>query len=865
MSDTLYLIDTHAFIYRAFYALENLRAPDGAPVNAIFQFARMLANLLRDHRPQHLVAVFDAPGKNFRHELFPDYKATRRETPPELRAQINPIRDLIKLYAIQTLSAAGYEADDVIGALARQAEAAEMNVVIISGDKDLAQLLTDRVSLFDPQKEIFITAADYEAKNGFPPARLPDLFGLWGDKADNIPGVAGIGEKIGRELICQYGSLENLLDHAADLKGKRGEVLQHSRDAALLSKNLATIRTDAPVVFNKDDAVIGSPDWAELRLVFTRYGFNSLLQDLQFAAPETLVEIVNTPEKFAEFYHALAAADVAAVAVAPTGVAFSWQNAAAYYLPNDKLDEPPFAKIKDRLADENFPKYFYDYKENLVAWRRRGGDLRGAVFDALLAGHWLAAHLGDHTLDALALRYLGVARRSEETVTGAGARRVDFAQAEPAKVAAYFGETAALTWRLFATLDEKLSDAERKYLREIELPLSEVLAAMQERGVRVNAEVLQNLGEELAGIIDNLRAGIVALAGEDFNLESPRQLGEIMFDKLKMPTLRRTKTGFSTDEATLKELAAQGYELPALMLDYRQYYKLKNTYIDALPPLLDPRGRVHTTFSQTSTATGRLASHRPNLQNIPVRSEKGRAIRAAFVAPDGWQLLAADYSQIELRVLAHFSGDENLLAAFANDRDIHRAVAAAVNRLPENEVSADQRRAAKAVNFGIIYGQSAHGLAEALGIPHFAAQDFIDQYFRDFPAVKSYLDATLAQAAADGFVKTLYGRRREIPELRSSKKTERERGEREAVNTVIQGTAAEIIKVAMLRLARRLHAENFAARMLLQIHDELVLEAPLDEVPRVAALVKEVMESAADLIVPLKVEIGVGDNWLAAK
>ncbi|MBP5234164.1 MAG: DNA polymerase I [Planctomycetes bacterium] len=888
MPETLYLIDAHAFIFRAFYAMENLRSPDGRPVNAVFQFVRMLNSLRREFRPEYLIAVFDpASGPTLRRALYPEYKANRKPTPPELREQIPLIQEIVEKYDIETCVADGYEADDVIGTLAAQAEAAGMNVVVVSGDKDLAQLLTPKVTLFDPVKNARVTVLDYEAKNGFPPTRLPDLFGLWGDASDNIPGVAGIGEKIGRELIQKYGTLENLLDHAGEVKGKRGEVLAASREVALLSKDLATIRRDAPVTFDKARAAVRAPDVPALRLLYTGLGFGTLLAELEHleaVAPAAAhdYQLIDAPDKFAAFLAALSrqpyfAIDTETTGLNPmtcelVGVSFSWAPSTAFYLPFRAPAGEPFLgqaeldKLRPILENPAVHKCAQNYKFDSLVLFRNGIHVQGWFFDTMLASSLLTAHLRGHDLDTLALRYLGIKKIPTADVIGSGAKETTMDAVPVAKVAEYSGEDADVTWRLSQLLADKMDGDDRRNLEEIEIPLSHVLAAMQYRGIRVLPEALAAQSQELATVIAALTAEIYGLAGQEFNIASPRQLGEILFDKLGMPSLRRTKTGHSTDEGVLQELAGMGHELPLRVLEYRQYVKLKNTYLDALPQLINPAtGRIHTTFSQTATATGRLASSNPNLQNIPVRTEKGRAIRAAFVPADGWRMLSADYSQVELRVMAHFAGDKALRRAFAEGRDVHRVVAAAINHVPEDAVTPEQRRAAKAVNFGIIYGQTAHGLAQTTGMGRQQAQDFIDRYFLDFPMVRAFIDATLDQAMADGYVRTMLGRRREIPELHSSKRPDVERGRREAINTVIQGSAAEIIKLAMLRLSRRLRDEKMQAQMLLQIHDELVLEAPAEEMDALAAMVREEMEGAVELAVPLKVDVGVGDDWLSVK
>ncbi len=913
MSKTLYLIDGHAQIYRAFYALEGLTSPDGRPTGAIFQFTRMLIHLLREQKPDYLAVVFDAPGKNFRHDLYPEYKANRKPAPPELTAQIGPIQQIVRGYNIPVYMQAGFEADDLLGSLARRAEADGNEVVIVSGDKDLGQILSDRVCLYDPKKNLFTTAENFTAENGFGPEKLPDLMGLWGDAADNIPGVEGIGQKTGRELIAKYGCLEDLLDRASEIKGKRGETLLKSREVAMLSKRLAIIDTQVPVELDYPALAPRHPDLPALHAIFSDYGLRNLLKELEHdygvpgGAPAGVptaasggadeageqiplnatvhprdYRIIDTPELFDAFLKALKDEDHFVIDTETTsedpmradlvGISISWSPHQAFYLPfrapagERVLDRRELEWLRPILENPQIGKCGQNAKYDRIVLRRAGIELRGLDFDTLIASSLFSAHLRGHDLDTLAGRYLGMVKIPTKSILGTGQKQITMDQAPVAQVGEYACEDADATFQLETVFRERLGADEQRLMTELELPLCEVLEEMQVTGIRVDCDILARQSVELGRLLEVLTARIHELAGHEFNLASPLQLQKVLFEEMGLPVIRKTKTGASTDESVLSELAAEGYELPKQMLEHRQYAKLKNTYIDALPGLVNPQtGRIHTTFSQTTTATGRLSSSNPNLQNIPVRSEFGKAIRAAFIPQDGWVLLAADYSQVELRMLAHFSGDAALVRAFKEGRDIHRVAAANVNGILEDEVTAGQRQAAKAVNFGIIYGQTAHGLSQTTGMSRPQAQMFIDSYFEQFPDVKRFIDDTIFRAHDEGGVRTLLGRWREIPELKAGKRQLIERAEREAVNTLIQGSAADLIKKAMIALRAKMRTVTPQARLLLQIHDELVLECPPEELPALQALVRQEMENALTLSVPLVVDMGSGQNWLEVK
>lgn len=887
MNPVLYLIDGHAQIFRAFYAVEGLTTPDGKSIGATFGFTRMLLDLIRDQKPDAIVAAFDSPGKTFRHDTFAAYKATRKPTPPELIAQVPLIMDVVRAYNIPVYAIDGYEADDLLGTLTRQGREAGWDVTIVTGDKDCGQLLTEGVRIFDSAKNVFIDRQAFIDKKGIVPEKLVDLMGLWGDSSDNIPGVPGIGEKIGVQLIQEYGSLENLLDHADEIKGKRGETLRANIEQARISKDLATIHTDAPITLDIEAAKMSEPDVAKLTGMFTDFGFNSLLKRLGSAPAEKEVcdyRLIDDDAKFADFMKELSAQKFFAFDTETTGldplqdklagISFSWQEKTGYYLPfaypcDEKgLNAKHLADLKPILENPTIGKTGHNVRYDALVLRHAGIHLAGIVFDSLIASSLCDGHLAEHGLKVLSRRYYNIEMTPIDTLIGSGRNQTTMDLVSCAQVTDYACADADITFRLYGTLSKRLAErGMEKLFGEVELPLSDVLTDMQATGIRLDSDLLAEESYETGELLKTLTEEICGLAGREFNIGSPKQLAVILFEEMGLPVIRRTQTGASTDESVLLELSRlHDCEIAERILEYRMYAKLKNTYLDALPKMVNPEtGRLHTSFSQTRTATGRLASSNPNLQNIPVRTERGRAVRAAFIPESGWKMLAADYSQVELRILAHFSGDPVLKKAFADDLDIHRVVAAEVNGISPEEVTKEQRSSAKAVNFGIIYGQSAHGLSESTGMSRGQAQSFIDNYYSRFPAIREWMDKSIREACQNGYVETIHGFRREIPELASSNKTKVARGEREAVNTIIQGSAADLIKTAMVRLAAAMKKAGLRSNLLLQIHDELLLEAPPEEVDQLKELVRDAMENALDLSIPLKVDIGTGDNWLEAK
>ncbi|MDR1745317.1 MAG: DNA polymerase I, partial [Planctomycetota bacterium] len=747
MNPSLYLIDGHAQIYRAYYAMESLKSNQGTHTGAAFGFARMLADILANQRPDGLIAVFDSPGKTFRHDAFPEYKATRKPPPPELVEQIPLVKDIVAGYRVPVFALEGYEADDILGALTRQARDAGWDVVLVTGDKDCGQLLRDGVRIYDPAKGLFIDAKTFTEKKGIPPEKLTDLMGLWGDSSDNIPGVPGIGEKIGVQLINEYGSLENLLDNADKIKGKRGEVLRENRDLAILSKKLATIDVNVPVALDLDAAKPHAPDVEKLRELFGRLNFKSLLSRLDaFAAvpgdsgaavpplpsaqEECEYRLVDDEETFAAFLAELQQQDCFAFDTETTGLdpllaelvglGFSWKERSGWYLPfkgpaGSRILPPEYLdRVKPVFEDAAIGKTGHNVRFDALVLRHAGIRLAGVRFDSLIASSLVDGHLVDHGLKTLSRRFFDVEMTPIQNLIGSGRNQSTLDNAPVADVCAYCSADADISYRLYTCLGPLLDERGARTLFEtVEMPLSSVLTEMQATGIRIDAGLLAGESAETGELLESLTQEIHELAGHPFNIASPKQLAAILFEEMGLPVVRKTQTGASTDESVLQELAhLHNAEIATRILEYRMYAKLKNTYLDALPKMVNPEtGRLHTSFSQVRTATGRLASSNPNLQNIPVRTERGRAVRAAFIPEAGWKMLAADYSQVELRVLAAFSGDPTLAKAFGDDMDIHRVVAAEVNGIAPDEVTKEQRSAAKAVNFGIIYGQSAHGLS----------------------------------------------------------------------------------------------------------------------------------------------------------
>ena len=906
MNGTLFVVDALNYLFRAFHALPGLTTKAGQPTGAVYGFCQMLLRIDREHQPTHMCVVFDAPGPTFRDELYKEYKANRPPAPPDLIAQIDLARQVADAFGYKVLSLAGVEADDVIATLVRNAQVENLSVVIGSSDKDLMQLCTEDVKLLDAVKNRLMGPADVKAKWGVLPERLGDVLALMGDSVDNVPGVPGVGPKTAAELITTYGSLDGVLANVEKIKGKKGQAIAESRPKLALSRELVRLRDNValPLTLAELRRIPASAE--KLRGLFTQLEFGRLLAQYSVSdAPQTPASVqpspANAPAPAAlaiplapppqahVVTDAIALADlVAAVRVAKecaiavlsdsgssvraglVGLAFALPTGPSFYVPVKQplLGAAPSlteAEVLSRLAElfasEEVVKHVHDVKMLDVLLRVRGCRLAGVASDTMLAGYVLDAASTEYDLSVLSAKeqIAGVVPRA--AWPGAGRGGIDAAKLPFDEIAAHLTAEASATFALARRQKEKLAASKQEHLyRDLELALVPVLAAMECVGIRLDSDYLRNLGNEVATSARALETEIHALAGTEFNIASPKQLSEVLFVKLGLPVIRKTKTGASTDADVLEELAGM-HPLPAKILEYRTLTKLKGTYIDALPALVNPRtGRLHTTFGQAVAATGRLSSSDPNLQNIPIRSEIGKKIRHAFVADPGFQMVSADYSQIELRVLAHFSQDPAFLDAFRAGVDIHRRTAAEVFGVAEEEVSSEQRRIAKAINFGLVFGQGDFGLAQVLHIPRSEAHKYIDSYFKRYARVREHMDTMIAEARRTQSVSTLLGRTRALPEINAKRPQERNYAERIARNTPIQGSAADILKLAMLRVARGL-SRFPEVRLLLTVHDELVFEVPQSNLDDFSPWVKHEMEAAYELQVPLVVDVKSGPTW----
>lgn len=902
MTETLLLVDGSSYLYRAFYALPDLKSRDGEPTGALYGVINMLRRLKREVPAQYAACIFDAKGKTFRDELYPQYKAQRPAMPEDLAAQIEPLHEIIRALGWPLLIVEGVEADDVIGTLARQAEAQGINTIISSGDKDLCQLVSPRITVIDTMSNKTYDPAGVLEKFGVPPERVLDWLTLVGDAVDNVPGVDKVGPKTASKWLNEYGSLDALMARAGEIKGVVGENLRQALDWLPRGRELLRVKTDVKLPLRLQDLKWRAEDRKRLVALFERYdlrtwlnelnagsadspaalaGGQSVIETKQARCYETVLEAAAL-ERWIERINAaeLVCIDTETTALNPmqaklVGLALSVEAGAAAYIPlahrypgaphQLPLNEV-LARLKPWLEDPAKPKVGQNLKYDWHVLMHHGVELKGIAHDTLLESYVLEAH-ERHDMDSLAKRHLNLNTLRYEAVCGKGAKQISFDQVEVARATEYAAEDADIALRLHQTLYPRLQaepGLDFVYNR-IEMPLLPVLARMERTGVLLDCTLLRRHSDFLAQEMAALEEKAWSVAGQPFNLNSPRQLADILFKQLGLPVLKKTPKGApSTDEAVLEQLALD-FPLPRLILNYRALAKLKSTYTDKLPQMVNPAtGRVHTTYAQAVAVTGRLASVEPNLQNIPVRTPEGRKIREAFIAAPGFVIVSADYSQIELRIMAHLSGDERLIEAFRQDADIHRVTAAEVLGLAPDQVSAEQRRLAKAINFGLIYGMSAYGLASQLGIERTAAQHYIDRYFSRYPGVARYMEKTRAQARACGFVTTLFGRRLNLPEIKSSNPARRQGAERAAINAPVQGTAADLIKLAMLAVQDWLDREGLKSRLIMQVHDELVLEVAEDELPQVMERLPKLMCGVAELAVPLKVDIGAGPNWEAA-
>ncbi len=898
------LVDGSSFLFRAYHAVPTLTSPQGLPTNAIHGVTNMLRKLLADYQGDHIAVVFDAPGKTFRNDLYADYKAHRPPMPEDLRVQIEPLHTIIRAMGLPLIIESGIEADDVLGVLAYRAAEQGHPVIISTGDKDMAQLVNPQIILENTMTNTRMDEQGVFDKFAVRPDQIVDYLALIGDSVDNIPGVPKVGPKTAAKWLAEYQTLANLIAHADDIKGKIGENLRNSLAQLPLAKQLATIRCDLPLPYQLDDLKQQPFDKAELKSLLAELGFNTWLKMLdntpsthvirpdaapQLASatvPETPAcnyQIILTMAQFNGWLAKLEQASLFAFDTETTsldyskaqivGVSFAVEAGTAAYLPlahdypgvPNQLDRTTIlAKLRPLLENPLNAKVGQNLKYDSHVLANHGITLCGIAHDTLLASY-IVNSTGRHNMDDLAKKYLGLDTIRYEAVAGKGAKQIGFAEVSIEQATPYAAEDADITLRLHHVLQGQLQHQPRllQLYTDLEMPLLSVLVRIERNGVLIDTDMLTEQSNQLASQLMSIEQHAHQLAGRVFNLGSPKQIQEILYDELKLPVLKKTPKGQpSTDESVLQELAADDYPLPKIILEHRSLSKLKSTYIDKLPQQVDSQtGRVHTSYHQAVAATGRLSSSDPNLQNIPIRSEEGRKIRQAFIAPSGYKLLAADYSQIELRIMAHLSADAGLLQAFSQGEDIHRATAAEVFGVAPEQVTNDLRRSAKAINFGLIYGMSAFGLAQQLGLSRNQAQAYIDLYFARYPGVKAYMDSIREQAKAQGYVETLLGRRLYLPDINARNAAVRQYAERTAINAPMQGTAADIIKRAMISADAWLLQEQPDAKMLMQVHDELVFEVAEGQVEYCTAKIREIMCSAAQLDVPLVVDIGVGNNW----
>lgn len=920
MSRPVVLVDGSSYLFRAFHAIPLLTNSKGLHTNAVKGVISMIRKLQKDFDGSQLVVVFDAKGKTFRNDIYPEYKAHRPPMPDELREQIEPIHDIIRAMGLPLLIIDGVEADDVIGTLANQAIQHNQEVVISTGDKDMAQLVNSHVSLINTMTDTHLDEAGVQEKFGVPPQHIVDYLALMGDKVDNIPGVPKVGEKTAVGLVAGLGSLEDIyanLDKVAtlDFRGAKtmAERLQEHKDDAFLSKTLATIKCDVALEFSLPDIKSTPADSERLLELFRTMEFKGWIAEFSStadssvpafeltasagpvtaavkpavaapAATDVQYEIILEQAQLERWLDILKKAGLFAFDTETTslnykearlvGLSFAAEAGKAAYVPlaHDYEGAPVqlnreavLEQLRPLLESEQHKKVGQHIKYDMHVLANHGIALRGVQFDTMLESYVLDSVATRHDMDSLSLKYLGHNTITFEDIAGKGAKQLTFNKIPIETAGPYAAEDADITLRLHQHLWPQLQETPElaRVLTDIEMPVMPILCEMEENGTLIDADLLHEQSQQIDQRLQQLEREAHNVAGQVFNLGSPKQLGEILFEKLQIPVVKKTPTGApSTAEEVLQELADEGHELPVLLMEHRGLAKLKNTYTDKLPTMIAAStGRVHTSYHQAVAATGRLSSTDPNLQNIPIRSDEGRKIRQAFIASPGYKLVAADYSQIELRIMAHLSGDDSLLKAFAEGRDIHRHTAAEVFSVPEHEVSDNQRRAAKAINFGLIYGMSAFGLAKQIGCSRSEAQEYVNLYFQRYPGVRDYMDNTREQAKEKGYVETLFGRRLYLPEIRSKNVPRRQHAERTAINAPMQGTAADIIKRAMIRVHSWLQHAGFDARMLMQVHDELVFEVAAAQAPAFALAVRAEMEQAAVLNVPLVVEAGIGDNW----
>ena len=890
-SKSLYIIDGSSYIFRAYFGIRQfLSTSKGFPTNALYGFINMLQKVVKDEKPDYLCVAFDSKEKTFRHDIYPDYKANRDAPPEDLAKQFPYFEPLVDAFNISSIRIPGYEADDIIGTLALKGSKAGFRVVIVSGDKDMMQLVSPKVQMLDTMKNKRIGVDEVKEKFGVPPEKVIEVMGLMGDSSDHIPGVKGVGPKTATELIQKYGSIKELYKCIDEIEKKKlKEKLVQDKERALLSRKLVTIDTAMKLECSLDDLKVRPSKHEDLRKLFSEFEFSSMLAGLESGSEETSkttrplkknYETVLTEAAFNKWIKKLKknkifALDLETTSLRPVqaravGVSFSCNTGEACYIPlaHSYLGVPDqlgvdwvFDKLKPILEDPEIKKVGQNIKYDFIVLKNEGVQLQGIAFDTMLASYLLNPSSRAHNMDALSLEHLGHTTIKYKDVVGTASKEIGFDQVQIDRATEYAAEDADITWRLYEKLSGLLKGDDLKIFEKLELPLLEVLGDMELQGMALDKPHLQKLSQRIHLLLTEQEKEIYELAGEQFNINSPKQLSVILFEKLELPVIKKTKTGYSTDVSVLEELSAE-HELPEVILLYRQLAKLKSTYVDALQEeIFGKTVRVHTSFNQSVAATGRLSSSNPNLQNIPIRTEMGREIRKSFIAEENNKILSADYSQVELRVLAHMSEDDSLIDAFINGEDIHTRTAVEIFGTTAERLDAQARRMAKAVNFGIVYGLSAFGLSRQLKIFPKEAKKFIDKYFELYKNVKIYMERTVEDARDIGYTLTLMNRKRYLPDLNSKNRQAREAAERIAINSPVQGSAADLIKLAMINLDREIAQKKLNSRMILQVHDELVFECPSEEEEEMRALVKKEMEEVMPLKVPLVVDIGWGDNW----
>ncbi len=897
MKKKLFIIDGHALCYRAYFAF--IRNPlinsNGQNTSAIFGFARMLLKLIKEQSPDYLAVAFDPPVKSFRFRLYEEYKANRQKMPDDMRSQVEEIKTMVKTLGLPLLMFDEFEADDILGTVAEKYSSKNVEVYLVTGDKDAYQLIHDNVRIYASSKGI----SEYEIydregvinKVGLPPEKIIDYMALMGDTSDNVPGIKGIGEKTALKLISEYGTLENLFDNADSIKGKTGELIKNGRDSAILSRELVTIRRDVPIDMKIDDFTFKGLDPDAAAPYFNGLEMSSIVSEFFQGGEKKPVtnpepekrdyRIIRTEKDLDNMISDIEKAGIVCVdtetdSLQPVeanlvGMSFSIKEQAGWYLPvmsrglfsEDYLDSSvSITKVKPLLENREIKKIGQNIKYDLLVLRRAGIELRGIVFDTMIASYLINPSERRHNMDDLAEEYLKYKTITYKELTGTGKNAVPITEVPLARLAEYATEDADVTLRLHNVLKPLLKRDELVDLFDkIEMPLMEVLADMEYTGVKIDTKHFEKMKKDTAARLSDVERSIYSLAGQEFNINSTRELSSILFDKLGLKTVKKTKTGFSTDIQVLETLQGS-HEIIDHLIQYRTLSKLQSTYIDTLPKLISPvTGRIHTSYNQTVAATGRLSSSDPNLQNIPVRDDFGRQLRKGFIPDKGFVMMSADYSQIELRLAAHYSNDANMLAAFRDGIDIHNMTASSVFGVSFDHITPDMRRQAKIINFATIYGVSPYGLSQQAEISMKDAAEFIKRYFETYPGFRNYIDTTIEFAQKNGYVTTLMGRRRPVPEINSDTVFRREGAERVAINTPLQGTSADLIKIAMINIARELSAKKLKSRMIMQVHDELVFEVHEDELDEMKKIVKEKMETAIKLNVPIIVDIGIGKNW----